>query len=109
MTGGIGSVLLDRCGWQSVFYFSGGLTLLWVYYVYKYLLDEKGNCSPVASPSASCFKHRSHKLFLGRVNKHPLTQQGANSRSKKRFHSGIAWSQPRGDGDDFLQHLPSRV
>ncbi|XP_063140311.1 voltage-gated purine nucleotide uniporter SLC17A9 isoform X7 [Rattus norvegicus] len=41
VTGGIGSVLLDRCGWQSVFYFSGGLTLLWVYYVYKYLLDEK--------------------------------------------------------------------
>lgn len=41
VTGGIGSVLLDRCGWQSVFYFSGGLTLLWAYYVYKYLLDEK--------------------------------------------------------------------
>lgn len=41
VTGGLGSVLLDRCGWQSVFYFSGGLTLLWVYYVYKYLLDEK--------------------------------------------------------------------
>nr|XP_048297274.1 solute carrier family 17 member 9 isoform X2 [Myodes glareolus] len=41
VTGGIGSVLLDWCGWQSVFYFSGGLTLLWVYYVYRYLLNEK--------------------------------------------------------------------
>ncbi|XP_050999926.1 solute carrier family 17 member 9 isoform X2 [Acomys russatus] len=41
VTGGIGSVLLDWCGWQSVFYFSGGLTLLWVYYVYRYLLSEK--------------------------------------------------------------------
>ncbi|XP_060238708.1 voltage-gated purine nucleotide uniporter SLC17A9 isoform X8 [Meriones unguiculatus] len=35
VTGGIGSVLLDWCGWQSVFYFSGGLTLLWVCYVYR--------------------------------------------------------------------------
>ncbi|XP_040588852.1 solute carrier family 17 member 9 isoform X2 [Mesocricetus auratus] len=41
VTGGIGSVLLDWCGWQSVFYFSGGLTLLWVYYVYRCLLNEK--------------------------------------------------------------------
>ncbi|XP_028629893.1 solute carrier family 17 member 9 [Grammomys surdaster] len=41
VTGGVGSVLLDQCGWQSVFYFSGGLTLLWVYYVYRYLLNEK--------------------------------------------------------------------
>lgn len=41
VTGGVGSVLLDQCGWQSVFYFSGGLTLLWAYYVYRYLLNEK--------------------------------------------------------------------
>ncbi|XP_052040505.1 solute carrier family 17 member 9 isoform X5 [Apodemus sylvaticus] len=41
VTGGVGSVLLDLCGWPSVFYFSGGLTLLWAYYVYTYLLNEK--------------------------------------------------------------------
>ncbi|XP_076973534.1 voltage-gated purine nucleotide uniporter SLC17A9 isoform X1 [Tamandua tetradactyla] len=41
LTGGVGSLLLDRYGWQSVFYFSGGLTLLWAYYVYMYLLNEK--------------------------------------------------------------------
>ncbi|XP_071067906.1 voltage-gated purine nucleotide uniporter SLC17A9 isoform X2 [Dasypus novemcinctus] len=41
VTGGVGSLLLDRYGWQSVFYFSGGLTLLWAYYVYRYLLSEK--------------------------------------------------------------------
>uniref|UniRef100_A0A8C5NUK4 Voltage-gated purine nucleotide uniporter SLC17A9 n=1 Tax=Jaculus jaculus TaxID=51337 RepID=A0A8C5NUK4_JACJA len=39
--GAVGSVLLDWCGWQSVFYFSGGLTLLWVSYLYRYLLGEK--------------------------------------------------------------------
>ncbi|XP_047398528.1 solute carrier family 17 member 9 isoform X1 [Sciurus carolinensis] len=41
VTGAVGSLLLDWCGWQSVFYFSGGLTLLWVCYVYRYLLSEK--------------------------------------------------------------------
>ncbi|XP_031228858.1 solute carrier family 17 member 9 isoform X3 [Mastomys coucha] len=54
VTGGIGSVLLDQCGWQSVFYFSGGLTLLWAYYVYRYLLNEKGVLAqglPVTKPS----------------------------------------------------------
>ncbi|XP_027810127.2 voltage-gated purine nucleotide uniporter SLC17A9 isoform X4 [Marmota flaviventris] len=35
VTGVVGSLLLDWCGWQSVFYFSGGLTLLWVCYVYR--------------------------------------------------------------------------
>nr|XP_031543494.1 solute carrier family 17 member 9 isoform X5 [Vicugna pacos] len=41
LTGAAGSLLLDWCGWQSVFYFSGGLTLLWVWYVYRCLLSEK--------------------------------------------------------------------
>ncbi|EQB77208.1 solute carrier family 17 member 9 [Camelus ferus] len=41
LTGAAGSLLLDWCGWQSVFYFSGGLTLLWVCYVYRCLLSEK--------------------------------------------------------------------
>ncbi|XP_019609053.1 voltage-gated purine nucleotide uniporter SLC17A9 [Rhinolophus sinicus] len=41
VTGAVGSLLLDWYGWQSVFYLSGGLTLLWVYYVYRYLLSEQ--------------------------------------------------------------------
>lgn len=47
VTGAMGSLLLDWYGWPSVFYFSGGLTLLWVCYVYRYLLSEKGNRGPV--------------------------------------------------------------
>ncbi|EMP35844.1 Protein C20orf11 like protein [Chelonia mydas] len=39
--GGAGSLLLDWYGWESVFYFSGLLTLLWVYCMFKYLLNEK--------------------------------------------------------------------
>ncbi|XP_054433465.1 voltage-gated purine nucleotide uniporter SLC17A9 [Pteronotus mesoamericanus] len=41
VTGAAGSLLLDRYGWPSVFYVSGGLTLLWVCYVYRYLLSEQ--------------------------------------------------------------------
>ncbi|XP_047710039.1 solute carrier family 17 member 9 isoform X4 [Prionailurus viverrinus] len=41
VTGAVGSLLLDRYGWPSVFYLSGGLTLLWVCYVHRYLLSEK--------------------------------------------------------------------
>ncbi|XP_013000089.1 voltage-gated purine nucleotide uniporter SLC17A9 isoform X13 [Cavia porcellus] len=41
LTGAVGSLLLDWGGWQSVFYFSGGLTLLWVCYVHRYLLKGK--------------------------------------------------------------------
>nr|XP_055163486.1 solute carrier family 17 member 9 isoform X1 [Nyctereutes procyonoides] len=41
VTGAVGSLLLDWYGWPSVFYFSGGLTLLWVCYVYRYLLTGK--------------------------------------------------------------------
>ncbi|NXQ96289.1 S17A9 protein, partial [Sagittarius serpentarius] len=43
--GGAGSLLLDWYGWESVFYFSGLLTLLWVYCTCKYLLSEKGESS----------------------------------------------------------------
>uniref|UniRef100_A0A8C9NPT7 Voltage-gated purine nucleotide uniporter SLC17A9 n=1 Tax=Serinus canaria TaxID=9135 RepID=A0A8C9NPT7_SERCA len=41
LIGGAGSLLLDWYGWESVFYFSGLLTLLWVYCTCKYLLSEK--------------------------------------------------------------------
>uniref|UniRef100_A0A8D2IRN2 Voltage-gated purine nucleotide uniporter SLC17A9 n=1 Tax=Varanus komodoensis TaxID=61221 RepID=A0A8D2IRN2_VARKO len=45
--GAAGSLLLDWYGWESVFYFSGVLTLLWVYCMYKYLLNEKEIIPPL--------------------------------------------------------------
>ncbi|XP_069506858.1 voltage-gated purine nucleotide uniporter SLC17A9 isoform X2 [Ambystoma mexicanum] len=39
--GGAGSLLLDWYGWESVFFFSGFVTLLWVYYMYKQHFSEK--------------------------------------------------------------------
>uniref|UniRef100_A0A8B9SVL8 Voltage-gated purine nucleotide uniporter SLC17A9 n=1 Tax=Anas platyrhynchos TaxID=8839 RepID=A0A8B9SVL8_ANAPL len=45
--GGAGSLLLDWYGWESVFYFSGLLTLLWVYCTCKYLLTEKELTIPI--------------------------------------------------------------
>ncbi|KAM6053569.1 voltage-gated purine nucleotide uniporter SLC17A9 [Chlamydotis macqueenii] len=45
--GGAGSLLLDWYGWESVFYFSGLLTLLWVYCTCKYLLSEKELIIPI--------------------------------------------------------------
>lgn len=43
--GAVGSLLLDWYGWESVFYFSGALTLFWVYSMWKYLLNKQGKCS----------------------------------------------------------------
>ncbi|NXJ11396.1 S17A9 protein, partial [Odontophorus gujanensis] len=45
--GAAGSLLLDWYGWESVFYFSGLLTLLWVYCTCKYLLTEKDLVIPI--------------------------------------------------------------
>uniref|UniRef100_A0A8D2NRX2 Solute carrier family 17 member 9 n=1 Tax=Zosterops lateralis melanops TaxID=1220523 RepID=A0A8D2NRX2_ZOSLA len=47
LIGGAGSLLLDWYGWESVFYFSGLLTLLWVYCTCKYLLSEKELTIPI--------------------------------------------------------------
>ncbi|XP_036915939.1 solute carrier family 17 member 9 isoform X2 [Sturnira hondurensis] len=58
VTGAVGSLLLDCCGWPSIFYLSGGLTLLWACYVYRYLLSKQGRPSFPSSlqpaPSSSC-------------------------------------------------------
>ncbi|XP_017343084.1 solute carrier family 17 member 9b [Ictalurus punctatus] len=40
--GGIGSLMLDLYGWESVFYISGLLSVLWAYCIWKYLLKGEG-------------------------------------------------------------------
>ncbi|XP_056588220.1 solute carrier family 17 member 9b [Triplophysa dalaica] len=40
--GGIGSLMLDLYGWESVFYISGLLSMLWAYVMWKYLLKGEG-------------------------------------------------------------------
>ncbi|XP_021528132.1 voltage-gated purine nucleotide uniporter SLC17A9 isoform X3 [Aotus nancymaae] len=59
LTGAVGSLLLEWCSWQSVFYFSGSLTLLWVWYVYRYLLSEKDlvPASGVLAPGLLVSRH----------------------------------------------------
>ncbi|XP_077688611.1 voltage-gated purine nucleotide uniporter SLC17A9 [Eretmochelys imbricata] len=64
--GGAGSLLLDWYGWESVFYFSGLLTLLWVYCMFKYLLNEK--------ELIICLEHFSKGLSLSKQTKVPWKQ-----------------------------------
>ncbi|XP_028849673.1 solute carrier family 17 member 9b isoform X1 [Denticeps clupeoides] len=40
--GGAGSLMLDMYSWESVFYVSGFLALLWAYCMWKYLLKGEG-------------------------------------------------------------------
>uniref|UniRef100_A0A671QT97 Solute carrier family 17 member 9b n=1 Tax=Sinocyclocheilus anshuiensis TaxID=1608454 RepID=A0A671QT97_9TELE len=40
--GGLGSLMLDLYGWESVFYVSGLLSVLWAYCMWKYLLKGEG-------------------------------------------------------------------
>lgn len=42
MIGGVGSLMLDLYGWESVFYISGLLSVLWAYCMWKYLLKGEG-------------------------------------------------------------------
>ncbi|KAJ8257319.1 hypothetical protein GJAV_G00184320 [Gymnothorax javanicus] len=42
LIGGVGSLMLDLYGWESVFYVSGLLSLLWAYCMWKCLLKGEG-------------------------------------------------------------------
>ncbi|KAK2851541.1 hypothetical protein Q5P01_007817 [Channa striata] len=59
--GGAGSLMLDLYGWQSVFYVSGLLSVLWAYCMWKYLLKGEGPIITLESlgsggPSPNCLR-----------------------------------------------------
>ncbi|XP_048353670.1 solute carrier family 17 member 9 [Sphaerodactylus townsendi] len=62
LMGGAGSVLLEWYGWESVFYFSGLLTLLWVYCMSKYLLNEQEIIIPLEDFASSLSLSKQSKL-----------------------------------------------
>ncbi|KPP63299.1 solute carrier family 17 member 9-like, partial [Scleropages formosus] len=60
--GAAGSLMLDLYGWESVFYVSGLLSVLWAYCMWKYLLKGEGRSrSMVRSPVSKL----SHNLLIG--------------------------------------------
>ena len=42
LIGGAGSLMLDLYGWESVFYVSGLLSVVWSYCMWNYLLRGEG-------------------------------------------------------------------
>lgn len=46
--GGAGSIMLELYGWESVFYISGILAVLWAYCMWKFMLKGEGNCSIIS-------------------------------------------------------------
>lgn len=51
--GGAGSVMLELYGWESVFYISGILAVLWAYCMWKFMLKGEGNCSNISRKTRS--------------------------------------------------------
>lgn len=40
--------MLELYGWESVFYISGILAVLWAYCMWKFMLKGEGNCSIIS-------------------------------------------------------------
>lgn len=53
--GGAGSLMLDLYGWESVFYVSGLLSVLWAYCMWKYLLKGEGKGCFVLTITVWCY------------------------------------------------------
>jgi len=78
--GGAGSLMLDLYGWQSIFYASGLLSVLWAYCMWKYLLRGEGKGGVVFTRSrinvanwrSSFMCSGAHVLvFVCRAHHHP--------------------------------------
>uniref|UniRef100_A0A8C6T3I4 Voltage-gated purine nucleotide uniporter SLC17A9 n=1 Tax=Neogobius melanostomus TaxID=47308 RepID=A0A8C6T3I4_9GOBI len=69
--GGVGSIMLDLYGWESVFYVSGLLSVLWAYCMWKYLLKGEGPIITLESLGSSGTQSKLTKRHWLRLFKHP--------------------------------------
>lgn len=69
--GGAGSLMLDLYGWESVFYMSGLLSLLWAYCMWKYLLKGEGPIITLESLGSNRAQSKLTKRHWLRLFKQP--------------------------------------
>lgn len=69
--GGAGSLMLDLYGWESVFYVSGLLSVLWAYCMWKYLLKGEGPIITLESLGSSGTQSKLTKRHWMRLFKQP--------------------------------------
>ncbi|XP_068561365.1 solute carrier family 17 member 9b [Cebidichthys violaceus] len=69
--GGAGSLMLDLYGWQSVFYVSGLLSVLWAYCMWKYLLKGEGPIITLESLGSGGSQSKLSKRHWLRLLKQP--------------------------------------
>uniref|UniRef100_A0A4W5MSE9 Solute carrier family 17 member 9b n=1 Tax=Hucho hucho TaxID=62062 RepID=A0A4W5MSE9_9TELE len=75
--GGAGSLMLDLYGWESVFYVSGLLSVLWAYCMWKYLLKGEGKVFITREPfQMGCRKKicKSSWTFFGCLSDHLISK-----------------------------------
>lgn len=69
--GGAGSLMLDLYGWESVFYVSGLLSVLWAYCMWKYLLKGEGPLITLESLGSNGTQSKLTKRHWMRLFKQP--------------------------------------
>ncbi|XP_051887202.1 solute carrier family 17 member 9b isoform X3 [Pristis pectinata] len=62
LIGAVGSVLLHRYGWESVFYFSGLPSILWAYCMWKYFLKGEDQIISLESLGNSLVNSKNNKV-----------------------------------------------
>ncbi|XP_028667556.1 solute carrier family 17 member 9-like isoform X2 [Erpetoichthys calabaricus] len=60
--GGAGSLLLEWYGWESVFYFSGFLSVVWAFFLWKHLLQGQGPIISLETLGSSSVQSKNTKV-----------------------------------------------
>ncbi|XP_060794048.1 solute carrier family 17 member 9b isoform X2 [Neoarius graeffei] len=69
--GGVGSLMLDLYGWESVFYVSGLLSVIWAYCMWKYLLKGEGPIITLESLGSAGTQSKVSRRNWLRLFRHP--------------------------------------